>query len=58
MQLEDETLQQFVSGIGNHAIEMKICSLTKPTLETAIETAVTAETLDANVKGLHGPTER
>ena len=57
-QLEDEILQQFVSGIGNHAVEMKICSLDKPTLESAIETAVTAETLDANVKGLHGPTER
>ena len=26
--------------------------------QPAIETAVTAETLDANVKGLHGPTER
>ena len=57
-QLEDEILQQFVSGIGNHAVEMKICSLDKPTLESAIEIAVTAETLDANVKGLHGPTER
>ncbi len=26
--------------------------------EMIIETAVTAETLDANVKGLHGPSER
>ena len=57
-QLEDEILQQFVSGIGNHAVVMKICSLDKPTLETAIATAVTAETLDANVKELHVPTER
>jgi hypothetical protein len=51
-QLEDEILQQFVSGIGNHAVEMKICSLDKPTLEAAIETAVTAERLDANVTSL------
>ena len=57
-QLEEEILQQFVSGIGNHAVEMKICSLEVPTLEKAIETAITAETLDANVKGLHGPTDR
>jgi hypothetical protein len=37
---------------------MMICSLDKPTLESAIETAVTAEPLNANDKGLHGPTER
>ena len=57
-QLEEEILQQCVSGIGNHVVEMKICSLESPTLDKAIETAVTAETLDANVKGLHGLTDR
>jgi hypothetical protein len=57
-QLEEEILQQFVSGIGSHAVEMKICSLESPTLEKAIEIAITVETLDANVKGLHGPTDR
>jgi hypothetical protein len=47
-------------NVHNHSRKKEMNSLRGMNVskEMIIETAVTAETLDANVKGLHGPTER
>ena len=56
--LEKEILQQFVAGIDRPEVERKCCADKDITLAKAIELANTLENLDANVKGLHTPTEK
>ena len=56
--LEKEILQQFVAGIDRPDVEWKCCADKDITLAKAIELANTLENLDANVKGLHTPTEK
>ena len=57
-ELEAEILQQFVAGIGKHDVERKCVTAENLTLEKAVELATTLENLDANLKGLHAPTEK
>jgi hypothetical protein len=57
-ELEAEILQQFVAGIGRHDVERKCVTAENLTLEKAVEIATTLENLDANLKGLHAPTEK
>jgi hypothetical protein len=57
-ELEVEILQQFVVNIGRHDIERKCVTAENLTLEKAIEIATTLENLEANLKGLHAPTEK
>jgi hypothetical protein len=55
---EKEILQQFIMTVGNLEIERKCCLKEDLTLEQAIEIAIIFEGLDANLRGLHKPTER
>ena len=57
-ELEAEILQQFVAGIGKHDVERKCVVAENLTLVKAVELATTLENLDANLKGLHAPTEK
>ena len=57
-ELEAEILQQFVANIGRHDVERKCVTAENLTLEKAIEIATTLENLEANLKGLHAPTEK
>ena len=55
---EKEILQQFIMTVGNMEIERKCCLKEDLKLEQAIEIAINFEGLDANLRGLHKPTER
>jgi hypothetical protein len=58
-ELEKEIVRQFVIGIRLPEVERKLCSTTDtPDLEKALQVASQHEALEANVNGLHGPTER
>ncbi len=49
-------IQQFVANIDD--VERKRVTAENLTLEKAVEIATTLENLEANLKGLHVPTER
>ena len=58
-ELEKEILRQFVIGIKMPEVERKLCAATdNPDLEKALQMATHHETLEANLNGLHSPTER
>jgi hypothetical protein len=57
--LEKEILRQFVIGIRLSEVERNLCSLTAtPDLEKALQLASQHDALEANLNGLHVPTER
>ena len=56
--IDKEILQQFIVGIGKMEIEKKCCMTENLTLDQAIEFAETIEGLEANLHGLHKPTQR
>ena len=57
-EIDAEILQQFVAGIDRPEVERKCVTAENLTLAKAIEIATSLENLDANVKGLHAPTEK
>ena len=56
--VDKEILQQLVVGIGKPEVERKCCLTEDLTLNRAIEIAQNFEGLEANLQGLHKPTER
>ena len=56
--IDTEILQQFIVGIDRPEVERKCVITENLSLVKAIEIATSLENLDANVKGLHAPTEK
>jgi hypothetical protein len=56
--IDTEILQQFIVGIDRPEVERKCVITESLSLVKAIEIATSLENLDANVKGLHAPTEK
>jgi hypothetical protein len=57
-EIDTEILQQFIVGIDRPEVERKCVITESLSLAKAIEIATSLENLDANVKGLHAPTEK
>ena len=56
--VDREILQQFIIGIKRPDVERKCCTTENLDLAKAIDLATNFENLEANLNGLHAPTER
>ena len=56
--VDREILEQFIIGTKRPDVERKCCRTDKLDLTKAIEIATNFENLEANLNGLHAPTER